>query len=116
MTATGTPLPVEYCHAAAIPSMSNPGASWATSGLLTVIGTLQEFERRIGWSGPGTPSAGTRAGSTDGGSIARAVGAPLDKLTNSITAATAAPRARTRLSCAPTRTVLPAKRQAPPPQ
>lgn len=48
MTATGTPLPVEYCHAAAIPSMSNPGASWATSGLMTVIGTLQEFERRIG--------------------------------------------------------------------
>ncbi|AMC53185.1 Uncharacterised protein [Mycobacterium tuberculosis] len=48
MTATGTPLPVLYCHALLMLTRLKPGASCATSGFLTVIGVEQLLERRMG--------------------------------------------------------------------
>ena len=74
ITATGTPLPVLYCHAFVMLSRLKPGASCATSGFLTVIGVEQLLARRIGWSDRGAPSGGTIPGSTDGGVMASAAG------------------------------------------
>src|ERR1700759_5082037 len=74
MTATGTPLPVEYCHALATLSRLKPGAMTATFGSATVMVRAQMLLCRIGASGPGLPSGGTRAGSTTGGGIACAAG------------------------------------------
>jgi hypothetical protein len=48
MTATGTPLPVEYCQALLIFSMVKPGAVTATLGSATVIVRAQAKLCRIG--------------------------------------------------------------------
>src|SRR6201996_4363193 len=74
MTATGTPLPVEYCHALLTLSKVKPGAVTATFGSATVMVRAQMLLCRIGASGPGLPSGGTRPGSTTGGGIACAAG------------------------------------------
>src|ERR1700761_8814818 len=74
MTATGTPIPVEYCHALLTFSRVKPGAVTATFGSATVMVRAQMLLCRIGASGPGLPSVGTRAGSTAGGGIACAAG------------------------------------------
>src|ERR1700756_1252274 len=74
MTATGTPLPVDYCHALLMLSKVNPGAVTATFGSATVMVRAQMLLCRIGASGPGLPSGGARAGSTAGGGIACAAG------------------------------------------
>src|SRR5580704_13060246 len=74
MTATGTPFPVEYCHALLTLSRVKPGAVTATFGSATVMVRAQMLLCRIGASGPGLPSGGTRAGSTAGGGIACAAG------------------------------------------
>lgn len=74
ITATVTPLPVEYCHALLMLSIVKPGAGSATFGSATVIVRAQMLLCRIGWSGRGGPSGGTSAGSTWGGGIACAEG------------------------------------------
>ncbi|OBH53516.1 hypothetical protein [Mycobacterium sp. E2479] len=90
ITATGTPLPVLYCHALLMFSMLIPGAICATSGFLTVIGVEQLLARRIGWSGLGGPSGGTIPGSTEGGVMANAAGILADIATRAKAAVTAA--------------------------
>ncbi|OBJ14653.1 hypothetical protein A5623_10205 [Mycobacterium colombiense] len=90
MTATGTPLPVLYCHAFVMFSKLKPGAICATSGFLTVIGVEQLLARRIGWSGRGGPSGGTIPGSTVGGVMASAAGMLADNATRATAAVTAA--------------------------
>lgn len=82
MTATGTPLPVEYCQALLMFSMVKPGAVTATLGSATVIVRAQAKLCRIGWSEPGLPSGGTRLGSTLGGGIAWAAGRLADGMTS----------------------------------
>ena len=48
MTATGTPLPVEYCQALAMLSIVKPGAVAATFGSATVMVRAQILLCRIG--------------------------------------------------------------------
>ncbi|SOX56718.1 hypothetical protein MAAFP003_5426 [Mycobacterium ahvazicum] len=48
MTATGTPLPVEYCQALLMLSIVKPGAGKATFGSATVIVRAQVNACRIG--------------------------------------------------------------------
>ncbi|CAM4416407.1 hypothetical protein MYSE111917_27380 [Mycobacterium senriense] len=90
MTATGTPLPVLYCHAFVMFNRLKPGAICATSGFRTVIGVEQLLARRIGWSGRGGPSGGTMPGSTMGGVMASAAGMLADNATRATAAVTAA--------------------------
>src|SRR5580693_570663 len=85
MTATGTPLPVEYCHALLTLSRVKPGAVTATFGSATVMVRAQMLLCRIGASGPGLPSRGTRPGSTIGGGIACAAGRVVGNPTNTPT-------------------------------
>src|SRR6201992_2163118 len=85
MIATGTPLPVEYCHALLTLSKVKPGAVTATFGSATVMVRAQMLLCRIGASGPGLPSGGTRAGSTAGGGIACARGRVYGTATSSPT-------------------------------
>src|SRR5947209_4342394 len=98
MTATETPLPVLYCQALLMLSSLKPGASCATSGFRTMIGVEQLLARRIGWSGRGGPSDGTRPGSTAGGIIACAPGTLAQRATRVTAAPAAAARQHTRLN------------------
>ena len=70
ITATGTPLPVEYSQARLTLSIVKLGAVTATFGSATVIAWAQMLLCRMGSSGPGEPSDGTADVSTAGGGIA----------------------------------------------
>ena len=95
ITATVTPLPVEYCHALLTFSIVKPGAGNATFGSATVIVRAQMLLCRIGWSGCGGPSGGTSDGSTDGDGTACADGALAIIPVSNTTIAVAAIRSRT---------------------
>ncbi|OPZ27055.1 MAG: hypothetical protein BWZ02_01788 [Lentisphaerae bacterium ADurb.BinA184] len=93
MTATGTPLPVEYCQARLTFSIVKLGAVTATFGSATVIACAQMLLCRMGSSGPGVPSDGTADGSTAGGGMACAAG-QLPAIASSAVAVSAPARRR----------------------